>query len=81
MVEWECKGDTMERADVLLGEIIRTRRKEKRMTQTDLANRVGSTTQCIYYYEKGRRGMSISLFFKICSVLDLSPDEIQRQIG
>lgn len=71
----------MDNADVLLGEIIRTRRKELRMTQTDLANRVGSTTQCIYYYEKGKRGMPISLFFKVCTVLGLEPNDIQRQIG
>lgn len=71
----------MNRVDVLLGEIIHDRRKEMRLTQTELANKVGTTTQCIYYYEKGKRGMPISIFFKICRVLGLEPNDIQREIG
>ena len=70
----------MDSVDVKLGEIIRARRKEKRMTQTDLALRVGSTKQCIYYYENGLRGVPMSIFFKLCDVLDLNPNEIQRLV-
>ena len=71
----------MNSVDVKLGEIIRARRKELRMTQTDLANKVGSTTQCIYYYEKGKRGLTMSMFFKICKVLNLDPNEIQKAVS
>ena len=70
----------MDKVDVKLGEIIRAKRKEMKMSQTDLAQRVGSTKQCIYYYEKGTRGLNMSLFFKICRALDLDPNEIQKQI-
>ena len=71
----------MDSVNVMLGEIIRARRKEKGWTQTELAEKVGSTKQCIYYYESGTRGLTMSLFFKICKVLDLDPNDIQRQIG
>lgn len=70
----------MDSVDVKLGQIIRSKRKEKRMTQTDLAERVGTTKQCIYYYEKGTRGLTMSLFFRICDVLDLDPNEIQNLV-
>ena len=63
--------------DKKIGEIIKDKRKSLKMTQTDLAKRVGTTTQCIYYYENGKRGLTMSLFFKICDVLNLSPNEIQ----
>jgi DNA-binding XRE family transcriptional regulator len=70
----------MNEVDVKVGEIIRRRRKELGLTQTDLAEKVGSSKQCIYYYEKGTRGLTMSLFFKICDALHLDPNEIQEQV-
>jgi len=70
----------MNKVDVKLGEIIRARRKDMRLTQKELANKVGTTAQCIYYYEKGTRGLTMSLFFKLCSVLNLDPNEIQKEV-
>ena len=63
--------------DKKIGEIIKDKRKSLKMTQTDLAEKVGTTTLCIDYYENGKRGLTMSLFFKICDVLNLSPNEIQ----
>ena len=71
----------MENVDVKLGAIIKARRKSLGLSQTELAEMVGTTKQCIYYYEKGIRGLSMSLFFKICKVLYLNPNDIQRQIS
>lgn len=70
----------MNNVDVKLGEIIRAKRKEMHMTQTDLANKAGTTTQCIYYYEKGTRGLSMSMFFALCDILNLDPNDIQKQV-
>lgn len=70
----------MNSVDRKLGEIIRTRRKEMRLTQPELARRVGTTAQCIYYYEKGLRGVPMSIFFKLCDVLELEPNEIHRLV-
>jgi len=70
----------MDIVDVKLGQIIRNKRKEMKMSQTELATRVGTTKQCIYYYEKGTRGLTLSLFFKICKTLDLDPNDIQKEV-
>ena len=70
----------MNEVDVKLGSIIREKRKEMRMTQTDLALKLGTTKQCVYYYEKGTRGLTLSLFFKVCDVLGLDPNEIQKLV-
>ena len=74
------RGDNMSAIDREVGEIIRARRKEMKMTQTELAEKVGTTKQCIYYYEKGSRGLTMALFFKICDVLHLDPNHIQKQL-
>lgn len=71
----------MNDVDVKLGAIIKARRKEMGMSQSDLAEKVGSTKQCIYYYEKGTRGLTMTLFFSICKALYLDPNEIQRQVS
>lgn len=70
----------MDDVDRMVGQIIREKRKLLKWTQTDLAARVGSTTQSIYYYEKGLRGIPMSMFFKLCHALDLSPNDIQKEI-
>ena len=70
----------MDKVDIKLGEIIRQRRKEMKMTQTELALKVGTTKQCIYYYEKGSRGLTMSMFFNICRALDLDPNYIQKEV-
>jgi len=66
--------------DIKIGNIIKTKRKEMHLTQMDLAKKVGTTAQCIYYYENGKRGLTMSLFFKICDTLDLKPNEIQKEV-
>ena len=70
----------MDDVDRMVGEIIREKRKLLKWTQVDLAARVGTTAQSIYYYEKGLRGIPMSMFFKFCNALDLSPNDIQKEI-
>ena len=70
----------MDKVDTRLGEIIKARRKEMKLTQAELADKVGTTAQCIYYYEKGTRGLPMSLFFKLCSILNLDPNKIQEEV-
>ena len=71
----------MESVDEKLGAIIREKRKAMGLSQTELAEKVGTSKQCIYYYEKGTRGLTMSLFFKICKVLHLNPNEVQRRVS
>lgn len=58
------------------GEKIKKLRKEKKLTQTDLANDLGMTQSSIYKYEKGLRKVSISILKKFADYFNLSIDEL-----
>lgn len=65
-----------------LGECIYFKRKEKKMTQTELAQKVGVTRQCIELYECGLRRMKPVVWEKICEALDIySGIDILIKIG
>lgn len=51
-------------------------RKEKRLTQQDLANLLGVTRQTIISLENGRYNPSITLAFKISRTFHLSIEDI-----
>lgn len=51
-------------------------RKEKGITQEELANAVGVSKQFIWDIEDGRRNLSYKLVFKISNVLETTPDKL-----
>lgn len=51
-------------------------RKERSLTQQDLANLLGVTRQTIISLENGRYNPSITLAFKISRTFDLSIEDI-----
>lgn len=54
-----------------IGELVKTARKEKKLTQSDLAKQVGVTRQTLSKLEKGLIDkVSLQLFIKILEVLD-----------
>ena len=53
------------------GEILKDRRKELKITQQQLANRVGKDRSYIAYIEQGKTDMQLSTFLNITSALDL----------
>ena len=53
------------------GEILRDRRKELKLTQKQLAERVGKEQSYIARVEKGEVDMQLSSFFKIANALDI----------
>lgn len=53
----------------MLKNIIRIKRAEHELTQTDLAERVGVTRQTIAFIEKGEFSPSISLSLKLAIAL------------
>lgn len=63
-------------SDTKLGLFLLKGRKEKGLTQEELAQEIGVTKAAISRYEKGERTPNIYLFAKMCSVLDISPDEL-----
>jgi len=55
-----------------IGELVKTARKEKRLTQNDLAKQVGITRQTLSKLEKGLIDkVSLQLFVKILEILDM----------
>ena len=54
---------------VLVGNRIRQLRKEARLTQSDLADKAGLSTNFIALLEKGKRSASIDTLFRIAQVL------------
>src|SRR5436853_4481208 len=56
--------------DVHVGKLIRARRQELSMSQTDLAKALGLTFQQIQKYEKGTNRVSCSRLSEMSEVLD-----------
>ena len=50
---------------------IRSLRKQRGLTQQELAERIGVTTQYVNYIENGKRGIGIPLLERIARVLDV----------
>lgn len=59
-----------------IGNKIKMLRKEKGLTQNQLANAVGVTTQAVSKWERGENQPDVSLIIPICSVLGVSADRL-----
>jgi len=53
------------------GELLKDRRKELKLTQRELAERVGKKREYIALLEKGKTDMQLSTFFSISNALGL----------
>lgn len=54
-------------------------RKEKGMTQNDLAEKLGLTSQAICNYEKGIREPNLDTLKKLATALEVTVDELLRE--
>ena len=59
-----------------IGEFIRDKRKEKGLTQVELANKLGITNQAISKWERGKNCPDISLLKDLCKILDININEL-----
>lgn len=59
-----------------MGQRIMTRRKSLRMTQEELAEKLGVSTQMISNLELGKKAIRPENLAKVCSALELSADFI-----
>lgn len=59
-----------------IGKFIATLRKEKSMTQVDLANSLGVSNKSISKWERGVCMPDLSLFFPLCEILDINVNEL-----
>lgn len=58
---------------VVIGSLIKKRRKELGLTQEQLASNLGLKQSQIYYYEKGIYNIRIDLLFRFAEELEVSP--------
>lgn len=54
------------------GEIVRQFRRQKKLSQLELAKRLGLTQTALSHYEIGTRKISVDLALKIIAVLDIT---------
>ena len=57
-----------------IGERIRTERKKKKITQKELGEKIGRSAAQVTKMENDQADMPLSLFIKICDVLNVSPN-------
>lgn len=70
----------MNSTDKIVGDIIKQKRRILRITQEQLGRRVGVAASTITCYESGIRGMSLEMFFKLCNVLLLEPNDVKNEM-
>ena len=59
-----------------IGKFIQELRKEKKMTQQELADKLSVTDRAVSHWENGRRLPDISLFKPICEIFNISVNEL-----
>ncbi|GFR35457.1 helix-turn-helix domain-containing protein [Thermobrachium celere] len=65
-----------------LGELIRRKREEKKMTLKDLSEMVGISQTYLYFLEKGeRKSPSAAIVQKLVEVLEINEEEYKQVFG
>jgi transcriptional regulator with XRE-family HTH domain len=59
--------------DAEIGRLVRTQRQQLRLSQSDLAERIGVTFQQVQKYENGTNRISIGRLTRIAEALDVPP--------
>lgn len=59
-----------------IGNFIRQMRNKKKLTQQELANKLGVTDRAISNWENGRRMPDVSIYKKLCHELEISVNEL-----
>lgn len=62
---------------IFIGGLIRNKRKELKMTQIELASRLGLSRSYLSDIENGRYNPSVNFLFKIIAILDLDLNEFK----
>ncbi len=64
-----------------MGRRIRARRRERKLTQEKLAERMGISASFLGHVERGSRVMSLETFVRFCETLETSPEELLGMTG
>ena len=64
---------------VSLGKLIKTLRKEKGITQEELAFKLGVTTSAVSKWETGKNSPDITMLQMLSDIFDISLEEIYQE--
>lgn len=62
-------------------ELLVAARKEGKLTQEQLAEKLGKPQSFISKYERGERRLDVIEFIEVCKILRVDPSEMIKQIG
>ena len=74
-------GDFMERNSVEMGKRIAKRRKQLRIQQNELAEKIGISNNHLSSIECGKSTPSLDLLIKICNQINTTPDYLLMGAG
>ena len=69
------KKYTQNEANEACGKVLHALRKQKGMTQKDLAEQIGIQQHSISQHENGKRRINLAKFLNYCLVLEVDPAE------
>ncbi len=75
----ETRSDTLAQINTRIGKRIRTARKTRGMSQTQLGDALGVSFQQIGKYESGLNTISVPTFLTLCRVLRVRPATILEE--
>ncbi|WP_172980455.1 helix-turn-helix transcriptional regulator [Tardiphaga sp. P9-11] len=58
--------------DTHIGKRVRDLRRDRRISQTELGNRIGVSFQLVQKYERGRNRFSAARLYEVCNVMGVS---------
>lgn len=70
----------MNNYNIIAGRIMRQKRKQARMTQSDVAKKVGVRQTAISNIEIGQNGMDFPMFRAFCKAVGCDPGETASEI-
>lgn len=59
--------------------VLKKARKNRKLTQDDVAQAIGTSSKTIYRVESLLVPLSLSMFFDICGVYQISPENVIKQ--
>lgn len=71
----------MDNLNQRFGTLLQEKRKERKLTQEELARRIGLGRTSVTNIEKGRQPVTLQLLFDLAKVLALSPADLLPDMG
>lgn len=66
--------------DKKLGEVLKTIRVDRNLSQQDVADRLSTSRASISFYELGKRSIDIETLFKLCDIYGVDVNEVLKDI-